>query len=96
MPIDKCIMEKRREILLLAAKHGADNVRVFGSAAKGKSRAHSDLDLLIDPGPNRTPFFPGGLVADLEQLLGRKVDIVTKDALHHLIREQVIQEAVPL
>lgn len=96
MDLNRLIKEKRDEILRLAARHGAYNVRIFGSAARGKAGPESDLDLLVNVGPDRTPFFPGGLLADLEELLGCKVDIVTEKALHWYIRERVLQEAVPL
>jgi uncharacterized protein len=93
---NRLIKEKREEILRLAARHGAYNVRVFGSAARGEAKPDSDLDFLVNVGPQRTPFFPGGLLADLEELLGCKVDIVTEKGLHWYIRERVLQEAVPL
>ena len=96
MAIDDLIATHREEILRICAKHGAINVRVFGSFARGEVTPESDLDLLIDGGPGRTPFFPGGLLMDLQDLLGRKVDIVTKDALHWYIRERVLKEAIPL
>ena len=80
----------------MAARHGARNVRVFGSLARGDSRPDSDVDLLVEAGPDRTPFFPAGLLADLEDLLGRKVDVVTEDALHWYIRARVLKEALPL
>jgi len=79
----------------LAAKRGTYNVRVFGSFARGEAGPHSDLDLLISVGPKTTPWFPGGLVADSEKLLGRRVDVVT-DALSPLIRDRVLSEAVSL
>ncbi|RJP24499.1 MAG: DNA polymerase subunit beta [Candidatus Abyssobacteria bacterium SURF_5] len=96
MAIDPLLKEKREEILQIAERHGARNVRVFGSAARGESGPQSDVDLLVDVGPDRTPFFPGGLLADLEELLGRKVDIVTEEALHWYIRERILEEAFPL
>jgi hypothetical protein len=96
LSIDPLLKEKREEILRVAKRHGARNVRVFGSAARGESGPESDVDLLVDAGPERTPFFPGGLLADLEDLLGRKVDVVTEEALHWYIRERVLKEAVPL
>jgi len=96
MGVDKVLEAKRAEILRLAAKHGARNVRVFGSLAKGEAGPESDVHLLVDVGPDRTPFFPGGLVADLEDLLGRTVDVVTEGGLHWYIREQVLREATPL
>jgi predicted nucleotidyltransferase len=88
--------EKRDDILRLAAKHGALNVRVFGSFARGDADPDSDVDFLIDVGPNTSFFFPGGLLYDLEQLLGREVDVVTENGLHRLIKDRVLEEAVPL
>ena len=96
MPIDQLLTTKRQEILRLAAKHGAQNVRVFGSVARGEASPHSDVDFLIDAGPKRTAFFPGGLLADLEELLGCNVDVVTEKALDPSIRERVLHEAIPL
>jgi hypothetical protein len=96
MGIDELLKEKREEILRIAAQHGAYNVRVFGSVARGEASAESDIDFLIDVGVNHSRWFPGGLLADLEDLLGCKVDIVTENGLHRLIRERVLKEAVPL
>lgn len=96
MGIDELLKDKREEILRLAAEHGARNLRVFGSVARGEAGPESDVDFLIEAGPNTTPFFPGGLLADLEDLLRRKVDVVTAQSLHWYIREQVMKEAVPL
>jgi predicted nucleotidyltransferase len=69
---------------------------VFGSFARGAARPESDLDLLIDAGPGTPAWFPGGLVADLEEALGRRVDVAEESALHPLIRERVLQDAIPL
>jgi uncharacterized protein len=88
--------QTREEIQRIAAKHGAYNVRMFGSFARGEAGPQSDLDLLISVGPKTTPWFPGGLVSDLEQLLGRRVDVVTDRSLSPLIRDQVLSEAVSL
>ncbi len=96
MGIEELLQDKREEILRLAAWHGALNLRVFGSVARGEAKPESDVDFLVEVGPNRTPFFPGGLVADLEDLLGRKVDVVTEKGLHWYIRERVLKEALPL
>ena len=96
MKSDRILKSKREEILRIAARHGARNVRVFGSAARGEAGPRSDIDFLVDVGPERTPFFPGGLLADLEELLGCKVDVVTENGLHWYIRERVLKEAVPL
>lgn len=86
----------REDILRVAAKHGAVNVRVFGSFARGDQQPDSDVDFLVDAGPDITPFFPGGLIVDLEALLNRKVDVVETDALHRALRDRVLQEAVPI
>ena len=96
MQLSDRIATHRDEILALASKHGAENVRIFGSVARGTSNEMSDLDLLVDLGLKRTPFFPGGLKADLENLLSCEVDIVTANALHRLIRDQILKEAKPL
>ena len=96
MSTDELLKEKREEILRTASKHGARNVRVFGSVARGEARPDSDVDLLVEVGPDRTPFFPGGLIADLEDLLGKKVQVVTREDLHWYIRDRVLEEAVPL
>lgn len=92
----RSLPQYRDEILRIAARHGARNVRVFGSFARGDARPDSDLDLLIDAGPQTSPWFPGGLVADLEELLGRRVDVVEPAGLHHLLRDRVLAEAVAL
>jgi len=96
MSVEQLLQEKREEILRIASRHGVRSVRVFGSAARGEAGEGSDLDLLIEAGPHRTPWFPGGLIADLESLLGCRVDVVTEKALHWYIRDRVLQEARPL
>ena len=88
--------EKRDQILELASRHGVTRVRVFGSVARGQARPSSDVDLLVDVGPNPSPWFPGGLVADLEELLGRPVQVVTERGLSDLLRDRVLSEAIPL
>ena len=89
-------MSKRGRILELAKRHGVTRVRVFGSMARGDARPESDVDLLVDVGSDPSPWFPGGLVADLEELLGRRVQVVTESGLNDLLREHVLREAVPL
>lgn len=96
MSVEGLLTSKREQILEIAARHGAYNVRVFGSVARHEAGPDSGLDLLVEVGPQRAPFFPSGLLADLEDLLGRRVDIVTEPALHWSIRERVLKEAVPL
>jgi predicted nucleotidyltransferase len=90
------LRRRREEILRIAAKHGVGNVFVFGSVARGEETADSDIDLLVDVAGEPTPWFPGGLVADLEELLGRRVQVVIRRSLSPLIRESVLKDASPL
>jgi Predicted nucleotidyltransferases len=90
------VKSKREQILQVARRHGVTRVRVFGSTARGDAGPESDVDLLIDVGSEPTPWFPGGLVAELEELLGRPVQVVTERGLDGLLRDRVLQEAVPL
>ena len=94
--IAQVVRDKREEILRISASHGAHNVRIFGSVARGEAGPDSDVDFLVDMGTELTPWFPGGLLMDLQDLLGCKVHIVTEDALHWYIRDRVLKEAVPL
>ncbi|SRR5229473_3483988 len=94
--IDDLLNAKREEILQIAARHGAKKIRVFGSVARGEARPDSDIDFLVDMEPGRSLFDLGGLLMDLQDVLGRKVDVVTEKGLHSRIRERVIREAVPL
>ena len=96
MTLDDLRRQKRAAILAIAAKHGVKNILVFGSFASGEARDNSDLDLLIDTGSQTTSWFPGGLLADLEDELGRRVDLAEEQGLHPLIRNQVLSEAIPL
>ncbi|WP_373479893.1 nucleotidyltransferase family protein [Geminocystis sp.] len=91
------LRQKREEILKIAAKHGAYNVRVFGSVARGEADEKSDIDFLIDYEIQKiTPWFPVRLIRELENLLGEKVDVVTADGLKERIKERVLQEAINL
>lgn len=90
------VKSRRDEILSVARRHGVTRVRVFGSMARGDAGPTSDLDLLVDVGPRTSPWFPGGLVAELESMLGRSVQVVTERGLDQLLRDRVLQEAVPL
>ncbi len=96
MDLSREVAEKRAEILRLARLHGARNVRVFGSVARGEAGPDSDLDLLVEVGAGPTPWFPGSLIADLEDLLGCRVEVVTEKGLYWTIRDRVLKEAVPL
>ncbi len=78
------------------ARHGAGNVRLFGSVARGEDTPESDVDLLIDVTGDTTPWFPGSLMVDLERLLGQRVQVVIRRSLSPLIRDTVLREAVPL
>ena len=90
------IHERRDEILRVAASHGAGNIRLFGSAARGEDTPDSDIDLLIDVTGATSPWFPGSLTAELEELLGKRVHVVIRRSLSPLIREAVLREAIPL
>ncbi len=94
--MDPLLQRHRDAILRIAADHGVRSVRVFGSRARGEATEASDVDLLIEAGPARSFFFPGGLIADLEDLLGRRVEVVTPQALYPDLRQRVLGEAVPL
>jgi len=96
MKIEELLRTRREQILEIARKHGVSDLRVFGSVARGEGNEQSDVDFLVEVGPVHSPWFPAGLVADLEDLLGVPVDVVTRDGLHWFIRERVLQEARPL
>ena len=87
---------RRTEIMQIAARYGAHNLRVFGSVARGDARPDSDVDLLVDMEPGRSLFDLGGLLYDLQTLLGVDVDVVTEKGLRPRIRMQVMREATPL
>lgn len=86
----------REQILAAAARHGAGNVRVFGSVARGEADAASDIDFLVDFEPGRSLLDLAALLVDLEDLLGHPVDVVTEPGLKARIRQRVLAEAVPV
>jgi predicted nucleotidyltransferase len=96
MKIEELLKTQREKILEIAKKHGAYDVRVFGSVARGEGDEQSDIDFLVEVGPVHSPWFPAGLVADLGDLLNVPVDVVTEDGLHWFIKEQILEEAQPL
>ena len=96
MNMRQLLQAKRDEILNIAAEHGARNIRLFGSTARGEDPPGSDVDLLVDTGPTTSSWFPAGLILDLEHILGRRVEIVTEKGLNPYLREHVLREAVPL
>ena len=93
MDIAELLEAKKGDILDIAAKHGARNVRVFGSVARGEARSDSDVDFLVDMESGRTLFDMGGLLMDLRDLLGLEVDVVTEHGLKARIRDRVLREA---
>jgi len=89
-------MEKRQEILVLAAKYGVSNIRIFGSVAREEDDEASDIDFLVDIEPGRSLFDLGGLLYELRDMLGCDVDLVTENCLKDRIRQQVMREVVNL
>ncbi len=96
MSVDELLKDRREDILRIAQQHGAHNVRIFGSVARGDARPDSDIDVLVDLEPGRSLFDLGGLLIDLQDILGRDVDVVTEKGLRDRIRARVLKEAVPL
>lgn len=96
MDVAQVLKNKREAILELARRYGASNVRLFGSVARGDFSESSDIDFLVDLEPGRSLFDLGGLLMDLQDLLGCKVDIGTTKMLKDSIKEQVLKEAIPL
>ncbi|OPX67724.1 MAG: Nucleotidyltransferase domain protein [Methanoregulaceae archaeon PtaB.Bin056] len=90
------LKENRREILKIASRYGAMDIRLFGSVAKRSATETSDIDFLVTLEPGRTLFDLGGLAYELEQLLGRHVDVATRPILRKEVRERVENEAIPL
>jgi len=96
MNVETVLREKRQEVLRVAEKHGARNVRIFGSAARGQADEQSDIDLLVKMDPGRSLLDHAALWLEIEQLLGCKVDVVSEGGLKPRIRERVLRDAVPL
>lgn len=96
MPLKQLRNAERETILTIPHRHGVTSVKVFGSFVRDDARPDSDIDLLIKAGSDTTPFFPCGLIADLEDALGRKVDVVEEQGLHRLLRDKIQSEAVAL
>ena len=94
--IEKLLLEKRQDILKLAASRGMRNVRVFGSVARGEATEESDIDLLVDAEAGRSMLDVIGLWLDLQELLGRKVDLVTEGGMSPHLRDRILNEARPL
>lgn len=90
------VRERRREILDIAARHGAYDIRIFGSVARGDAAEASDLDLLVRFEPGRSLLDHGGLIDDLEDLLGVKVDVVSERGMRDRLRQRALTEAIAL
>ena len=96
MGIDEILGGHRQAVLELAKRHGASNVRVFGSIARGDATSSSDVDLLVAMDQGRSFLDLCTLGDELEDLLGRRVDLLTEPAISHLLRDRILKEAVPL
>ena len=96
MIVEQLVTKNRDAILRIAVQHGARNVRVFGSAARGEATETSDLDFLVEMEPERSLLDLAALRNDLMDLLGREVDVVTEDSLYWLLRRKILREARPL
>lgn len=96
MGIREIIESQKEQILAIAGQYGAYHVRLFGSVVRGEAKTDSDVDFLVDLEEGRSLFDLGGLLYDLQKLLGRKVDVVTEQGLHWYIKDRVLKEAEPL
>lgn len=96
MAVDGLLKAKREEILRIAAKYGARNVRVFGSVARGEAGPASDVDFLVELEEGRNLLDLVDLLRDLEDLLARKVDVSTDRSLHSFVRDRILADAVDL
>lgn len=91
------ILKSNREtILKIAAKHGAKNVRIFGSVARGEDDDKSDIDLMVEMGPERSLYDHAALLLELQELMKIRVDVVTEKGINARIRNRVLNEAIPL
>lgn len=90
------LASKREEIFRRVSARGARNVRIFGSIARGEDCPESDIDLLVEKGPEFSLLDHAALICDLSDLLGRRVDVATENGLRPSIRERVLLEAIPL
>ena len=96
MSIEDLLKAKREEILKIAAKHSARNIRIFGSVARGEADSESDLDILVEFLPGSTLLSQSAMIRELESLLRIKVDVVSDQGLRERIRDRVLREAVAL
>jgi predicted nucleotidyltransferase len=94
--VDKLMLEHRAEILAIANQHGARSLRIFGSVARGDARPDSDIDLLVELEPGRSLLDLIAIKQDLEDILGRRVDVLTEASLSPYLKQRVLQDAIPL
>jgi hypothetical protein len=96
MAIDEVLQTRREEIVEIAQRYGASNVRVFGSRARGEARPDSDVDILVTVGERTSLLDIIAIKQDLEDLLGSTVHLVTEDAISPYIREKILEQAIAL
>jgi predicted nucleotidyltransferase len=96
MPFKNVLRKRRDEIIQIANRYGAYNIRIFASVRRETERPDSDVDFLVDLEKDRSLLDLGGMVFDLQQLLGRRVDVVTVNGLHWFIKKEILDEAEPL
>ena len=96
MGIDELLKGRREEVIRIAAERGANNVRVFGSVARGEADETSDIDLVVAFDDTVSLLGHAGLIVELEDLLGRQVDVIAEDTLRARVRERILDEAIPL
>jgi hypothetical protein len=92
----EAIQGKREAILEIARRYGAHDVRIFGSVARGDATEDSDLDIIVRFDPGRSLLDHGGLIMDLRELLGVKVDVIDEDGMRERFRRHALKEAIPL
>ena len=96
MGIEELLSDKRADIMRLAELHGAHNVRVFGSVARGEAGPESDVDLLVHMESGRSYFDLVDLWYELRDLLGREVDVIDDDGLSPYLKDRILAEAIPI
>lgn len=90
------IQDKKSDILAIAARHGANNIRLFGSVARGEDNESSDIDLLVSMEKNRSLYDLIGLQQEIQHILQRKVDVLTDKSINSYLQAQILQEAISL
>ncbi len=90
------LRQKRKAILKIAEKWGADDIRIFGSVARGDTGESSDVDFIVRFQPDRSLLDHGGLLMELQDLLGVRVDVISEAGMRDRFRKHVLKEAIPL